>query len=227
MTDVSATLPFDFWRAAFLVEVSSLKATSLSELLTCVTLADTGALFYHLHQHFFREPDILPEYPNDFAIWAAGVLGDHVVAERLANLNLFRSADLEVVRREIAVILAEHLRAGAGGHCPSPDAAFIFCRARLVFFHSGRQVRTPGEFLTALRAADSDAIGAHLFAPRAATGTDGNDFAACFRRWGYTAIADQLDAFDPYLNSLEDNRRYLIELIEAGLGSATSEDANA
>ena len=34
---------------------------------------------------------------------------------------------------------------------------------------------------------------------------------------GYGSLAQQLDAFDPYLNSLEDNRAYLIELIEAAL----------
>jgi hypothetical protein len=225
--DASAARPFDFWRAAFLVEVTSLKATSLSELLTCITLADTNSIFYHLHQRFFREPDILPEYPNDFAAWADGVLGDHVVAERLANLSLFRSADLEVVRREIAVILAERLHASETAGGLPQDGAFIFCQARLVLFRSGRQVSTAAEFLAVLREIDTDAIGAHLFAPRMAMGTAGNDFAACFRRWGYETIAAKIDAFDPYLNSLEDNRHYLIELVETGLGEAQGEGRHA
>jgi hypothetical protein len=44
-----------------------------------------------------------------------------------------------------------------------------------------------------------------------------NDFSAWFEALGYASLARQLDTFDPYLNSLEDNRAYLIELVEMGL----------
>lgn len=220
MTDHSAA-PFEFHKAGFLVEVTPFRAASLPQLLAGITLAPEWSIFFHLHQHFFREPERLPEYPNDFASWAGGPLGDAVVAERLANLNLFRSADLAVVRREISVILAEHLRdAGDGRQVPAGDT-FIFCQPRLVVFPSGRQARVPGEFPDVLRAVDADAIGYHLFAPKATPGQVANDFATWFRAWGYGVLADQLDAFDPYLNSLEDNRAYLLELIETGLRVAS------
>ncbi len=212
-------LPFEFWKAAFLVEVTPFKATSLNQLLTSVTLAPEWSIFYHLHQRFFRDPVRLPEYPNDFAAWANNILGDAVVAERLANLNLFRSVDLNVVRREISVILAEHLLQNGDGRSIAPDEAFIFCQPRLVGFGSRRIAHNVAEFLAILRDVDSDAIGYHLFAPKTAPGRVANDFAAWFRQLGYEALAQQLDAFDPYLNSLEDNRAYLIELIEAGIHS--------
>jgi hypothetical protein len=209
--------PFEFWKAAFLVEVTPFRAVSLGQLLTCVTLAPEGSIFYHLHQRFFRDPDRLPEYPNDFAAWVDTILGNAVVAERLANLNLLRSIDLAVVRREISVILAQHLEQNADSRCLSAADAFIFCQPRLVIFSSRRRARTPSEFIDILRDVDSDAIGYHLFAPKTAPGRVANDFAAWFRQLGYEALAQQLDAFDPYLNSLEDNRAYLIELIEAGI----------
>jgi Family of unknown function (DUF5752) len=209
--------PFEFWKAAFLVEVTPFRAISLGQLLTSVTLAPEGSIFYHLHQRFFRDPDRLPEYPNDFAAWVDTVLGNGVVAERLANLNLLRSIDLAMVRREISLILAQHLEQNADSRCPSAADAFIFCKPRLVIFSSRRRARTPTEFVDILRDVDSDAIGYHLFAPKTAPGRVANDFAAWFRQLGYEALAQQLDAFDPYLNSLEDNRAYLIELIEAGI----------
>jgi hypothetical protein len=209
--------PFEFWKVAFLVEVTPLRAATLGQLLTGVTLAPEWSLFYHLHQRFFRDPDRLPEYPNDLAAWVDGALGDTVAAERLANLNLFRSADLAAVRREISVVLAERLRENGEGRRAPAGREFIFCQPRLVGFPSGRRARTPAELLAGLRDADSDSIGYHLFAPKTAPGRVANDFAAWLRACGEASLADELDAFDPYLNSLEDNRAYLVELIEVGL----------
>jgi hypothetical protein len=44
-----------------------------------------------------------------------------------------------------------------------------------------------------------------------------NDFTRWFEALGFTDLADRLDTFDPYLNSLEDNRSYLVKLIADGL----------
>jgi hypothetical protein len=221
------TARFEFRRAAFLVEITRFRAASLGQLLTCVTLAPELSIFYHLHQRFFREPDRLPEYPNDFAAWADAALGDRVLAERLANLNLFRSADLTVVRREISVILAERLQQAGDGHRAPPGTELILCRPRLVEFATGRRVGTPREFIEALRNIDSDSVGYHLFVPKAVAGRASNDFAAWFRARGYASLADQLDAFDPYLNSLEDDRAYLLELVEMGARRPDGSDPRA
>lgn len=219
--------PFAFWKAAFLVDVTPFRALNLGQLLTGVTLASELAIFYHLHQRFFRHPRRLPEYPNDFADWADVVLGDAVIAERLANLNLLRSVDLSVVRRELSVILAEHLQDHSEARSVARDRAFIFCQPRLVVFQSGWQAKTPTELVEVLREVDSDAIGYHLFTPKIIPGPVANDFAVWFRQWGYESLAAQLDAFDPYLNSLEDNRTYLIELVEMGLRQPRSGGGNA
>lgn len=211
------SIPFEFYKMAFLVEVTPFKAASLEELLTSITVVPEASIFFHLHQRFFRNPEQLPEYPNDLADWANHMLGDAVVAERLANLNLFRSVDINVVRREISVILAEQLSQHGDGRSVPPGDAFIFCKPRLIGFGGGYQASTPEEFLEALRNVDSDVIGFHLFLPKANPGRIANDFAVWFRQLGYDRLAQQLDAFDPYLNSLEDNRAYLIELIEAAI----------
>jgi hypothetical protein len=207
--------PFEFRRVALLVEVTPCRASSVAQLLTGVTLAPESSIFYHLHQRFFREFDQLPEYPNDFANWADVTLGDGILAERLANLNLVRTRDLAAVRREISVILAERLQQGSDGRTVRPGFEFIFCLPLMVEFASGRLARTPVEFLDCLRDLHSDSLGYHLFVPFTGAGAPG--FAEWFGRWGYERLARQLGTFDPYLNSLEDNRNYLVELIETGL----------
>ncbi len=200
------------------MEVTPLRATCLSQLLTGVTLASEWSLFFHLHQRFFQNPARLPDYPNDFAAWTNDILGEYTVAERLANLNLIRSIDLGAVRREISVILAERLmKDGTERHTP-PEYGFVFCQPRLAAFASGRLAHTPREFVEMLSGIDSDSIGYHLFfAPRVTTGPVINDFSIWFRQWGYESLARQLDAFDPYLNSLEDTRACLVEFIRKAI----------
>jgi hypothetical protein len=212
--------PFEFRRVALLVEVTPCRAASLTQLLTGVTLAPESSIFYHLHQRFFRDTDQLPEYPNDFASWADNMLGDAVLAERLANLNLVRARDLGVVRREISVLLAERLQQTGDTKSARSGSEFIFCQPVMVEFASGRLAYTPEDFVASLRELPSDSIGYHLFAPF--TGSDAPAFAHWFRRRGHERLARQLETFDPYLNCLEDNRRYLVELIEAALPAERS-----
>ena len=208
--------PFKFCKAAALIEATTLKASSLAELLNGVTLAQDAALLYHLHRHFFVAPEVLPEYPNDFAYWAGDELGNSVMAERLANLNLFRAANLAEVRREISILLAQYLTGGGDGLHVAAGREFIFCQQRLVVMPCHVEAATAQEFLAALRKVEIRSVGYHLFQSRAMP-YGGNDFTRWFEGWGYTDLARQIDSFDPYLNSLEDNRRYVIELVEAWL----------
>jgi hypothetical protein len=218
--------PFDFFKAAYLKEATTLTASSLPQLLTGVTLAPALSIFYHLHHHYFVHPEVLPAYPNEFAQWVGEVLGNGVVAEQLANLNLFRATTLQDVRREIAVLLAQYLTQHEESHRAPIGREFIFCRPWFVMLPSGRRAATPREFLTVLHALEYASVAYHLFAPKVAPQGARNDFAKWFAAWGYTSLATELDSFDPYLNSLQDNRSYLVELITTALSAGEEGTAN-
>ena len=209
-------VPFRFLKAVYLAEVTNQRAISLSQLLMEVTTTSQWSLFFHLHQHFFRDPHIIPEYPNDFSSWVHTYLAEDAVAEKLANLNLVRSMDLELVRREICTILAQHLQEISGERHTSPENAFIFCKPRLAVLDTGRTARTLDEFIGILKDMDSDTVGYHLFiAPRLLSETMVNDFSLWFRQRGHHRLADRLDSFDPYLKSLKENHDFLLDLIES------------
>lgn len=220
-------LPFTFYTAVYLLEATTLRAASLSQLLTGVTLAPDLSIFYHLHRSFFVNPEILPEYLNEFAQWIGEVLGNGVVAERLANLNLFRAANLYEVRREISVLLADYLTHEADTRQVPAGREFIFCRPWFVILPCGRQAATPQEFLAVLRDLEYPSIAYHLFAPKVAPTGGRNDFATWFDTLGYGILAQQLDSFDPYLNSLEDNRQYLLEMVTAVIRANDMEHGHA
>ena len=209
-------VPFRFLKAVYLAEVTNQRATSLSQLLMEVTITSQWSLFFHLHQHFFRDPYIVPEYPNDFSSWVHTYLAENAVAEKLANLNLVRSMALELVRREICTILAQHLQEISGERHTSPENAFIFCKPRLAVLDTGHTAHTLDEFIGILKDMDSDTVGYHLFiAPRLLSETMVNDFSLWFRQQGHDRLADRLDSFDPYLKSLKENHDFLLDLIES------------
>jgi len=206
---------FEFRQVAVLLEVTSCRAASVSQLLTGVTLAPDASIFYHLHRPFFQDSDRLPSYPNDFAGWAERDLGDAMLAERLANLNLVRTPELATVRREISIILAERLQQAGDTKTVRPGLEFIFCEPLMVEFGSGSVAHSAKDFVALLRELPAETIGYHLFASFLAADAPG--FARWFRDQGHDGLAQQLETFDPYLNCLEDNRQYLIELIEEAL----------
>jgi len=206
---------FEFRQVAVLLEVTSCRAASVSQLLTGVTLAPDASIFYHLHRPFFQDSDRLPSYPNDFAGWAERDLGDAMLAERLANLNLVRTPELATVRREISIILAERLQQAGDTKTVRPGLEFIFCEPMMVEFGSGSVAHSAKDFVALLRELPAETIGYHLFASFPAADAPG--FARWFRDQGHDGLAQQLETFDPYLNCLEDNRQYLIELIEEAL----------
>jgi DNA-binding transcriptional ArsR family regulator len=137
-------------------------------------------------------------------------------ATRLANLNLFRAATLAEVRREISILLAEHLRSGGDRQRVTAGREFVFCQQRLVIMPCHAEASNAEEFLAALRKVEIQSVGYHLFQSRAMP-SGGNDFTRWFNGWGHTDLARQIDSFDSYLNSLEDNRTYLAEMVERWL----------
>ncbi len=80
-----------------------------------------------------------------------------------------------------------------------------------------REAASPEQFLEVLRDIESEAMAFHSFAPKVRHAGGRTDLAAWFETWRYGELAAQLDSFDPYLNSLEDTRTYLVDTIVAGL----------
>ena len=108
--------PFIFRKVLYLVEAAGRRAATLDELLRAVSVVDARSIGYHMHRDFLAHKFVRSEYPNDFASWAARIIGDEILGERLASLIVFRYHSLEEVRAELARLVAEHLM----GH---PEAA--------------------------------------------------------------------------------------------------------
>jgi len=209
--------PFVFRKVLYLVEATGKRARTLDELLRVVTVVDPMSISYHMHREYLAVRFLEPEWPNDFASWAGAVLGDRVLAEKLSALRVFNYRTLESLQHDLGRIIATHLEEfpPAAAQVVPPGRDFIFCMARAVVCDCNRQARNLTEFASALAEVESSSIFFHLFETRFAGGERPSDFAVWAREsLREPQLAERLQAFDPYMFSLEGARRALLRLVK-------------
>jgi hypothetical protein len=176
------------------------------------------SISYHMHREYIAARAIEPEWPNDFADWAARVIGDVVLAEKLAALRVFNYRSLELLQLDVARMIAHHCEdSPLLGQQRAPEGRdFIFQVPRAIVTDCGRSARTLAEFTATLAEVESSSIYFHLFETRFGGGEGrANDFA----RWiteslRLSALGEKLTEFDPYMFSLEGARRAILRLCE-------------
>jgi hypothetical protein len=209
--------PFVFRKVIYLVEATGRRAASLDELLRVVSIVDPRSIGFHMHREFLAHKFVHTEFANDFAYWVAKVMGDELLAERLANLVVFRFRSLESLRAELARLTADHLLAhpeAAAARAPS-GREFYFATARSIVMDTGYRAADLPAFAAALTVVPSSSIFFHFFETRFGGAELGpNDFA----KWielglKRPELAWKVANIDPYMFSLEEARGRLLALV--------------
>ncbi len=215
--------PFLFRKVIYLVEATGRRAATLDEFLRTVSVIDPLSIAYHMHREFLAHKFVHAEYPNDFAAWAAQVMGDMMLAERFANLVVFQFSSLEALRAEIARLTADHLLAHpetAASRAPT-GREFYFQTARSMVMDTPFRATDLGSFAAALQQVPSSSIYFHFFETRFRGGDGGgreNDFAEWIgSSLGMTELARKVANVDPYMFSLDEARRRVLALVQEPL----------
>ena len=209
--------PFVFRKMLYLVEATGMRARTLDQMLRVVTVVDPLSIGFHMHREYLEFRFVDPEWPNDFSYWSAKVLGDQVLAEKLAALRVFNYRTLEGLQRHLARMLAEHMESvPESTHLVAPHGRdFIFSMARSIVMDVGRQTRTLEEFANALMEVEGSSIYFHIFETRF---YGGEGHAIDFALWvtqslGMPELGERMAAFDPYVFSLEGARKAMVRMV--------------
>ncbi|MBN3032924.1 MAG: hypothetical protein JW873_02400 [Candidatus Saganbacteria bacterium] len=208
---MKAKTPFEFYTSSQLVEITGQKAGDLKEFLESVKGLDDSSIFYHVH-HAFREHQFAPgAYTNDFAHWVETEVGEHALAERLANINIKDYTELAAVRSRIVEILEAHLSrntAAAAKH------GFYFCRNIGIIMKTGHLTWDYESFCTALKRVGLRSLFFHFFEARLRLGKKSNDFSSWIKdNFGNEELARQIEALDPYIYTMDQLRDEIIALV--------------
>src|SRR5690349_2470906 len=172
--------PFVFKKVLYLVEVTGRRARTLDEMMRALAVVPAESVGYHMHREFLAYKFAPIEYPNDFAYWAAKVLGDDILGEKLASLRVFKHRSLDGLRQELLRQIGEHLIESpeASQKAAPRDREFHFLQARSVVMDCNRSARNLEELVGALAEVESSSLYFHLFETRFGGGRGrDNDFA--------------------------------------------------
>jgi len=211
---MKAKKPFEFYTSSQLVEITSQKAGDLKEFREILKGIDESSVFYHVH-HAFREHQFAPGvYTNDFAHWVEEETGEHVLAERLANINIKDYTELGALRDKIVEILDGYLNQNpAGGTIPAKHG-FYFCRAIGIVLKTKYEAWDYDEFCAALKKVGLRSLFFHFFEARLRLAKQSNDFSNWIKdNYGDEVLAKKIEALDPYIYTMDQLRDQIIALV--------------
>ena len=205
--------PFDFRACISVLKSTGKKARNLRELRDIISVVSEDCLFHHTYQYFLKGHVL--EYTNDFAHWAGESLEERALAERLANIDPYDLGSIDAVRRALVDAIDDYFV-----HFPEPREAmasdeFYFNETVSLVFPVGVRARNLAEFLAAVKYVDAASIYYHFFEARMRLGSGKDDFSSWMdQALGKTELALKVRSIDPFMHSLEDIRRHVIDMVE-------------
>jgi hypothetical protein len=174
-----------------------------------------------LYHHFCETPLVpafdIPDYRNDFAVWALLQLGDRVLGERLGIINPYAFTDLEQLREQVLEILDERLSEVPSGPSCQPGGEFFFTEAVTVVFDTGLRITSPETLPEAIGKMTNSSIYFHFLEARRRDPVGMDDFSSWLAGFpGQEAWCRALHSVDFVFFTLTDLRDELVRILGKG-----------
>jgi len=210
-----ADKPFHFYTRLYLKELTGLKAGNLTELADLLKKVPEAVVYYHTH-HFLEEHHYLtPEPANDFALWVSTELGDEILGEKLANIDIFDFLTIDALRARIEGVIRDYISKNPNGRTAREGREFHFIKSISFIMPTSYVANDLREFVEVLRQVSIDSLSYHIFEARLKLKKGVNDFALWIEEYlGDKDLANKLAYLDPYNYTLEGLRSTIIQVIE-------------
>jgi len=210
-----ALKPFQFYTRLHLKELTGLKARKLTELVNVLKSAPNSVIYYHTH-HFLEEHQFLtPEPANDFALWVDDSLDEHVLSEKLANIDTFAYYSLDALKSMIILVIEQYMADNPASRSVKGENDFHFLKSNSIVVPTRYLASDLREFVEVLRKITIDSLYYHIFESRLRLQKRSNDFSVWIRdSFGEHDLADKIDGLVPYTSTIEAMRSFIIQNIE-------------
>ena len=153
-----------------------------------------------------------PVFSNDFSLWVSRALQEPALGERLAAVDLLRFASIRELREELVAVMERDAGQEKRRYreCPSGDE-FYFCRSKSFILKTGLVAHEPEGFFALLPEVSTTSLFFHFFEARLRLGRPTNDFSQWLADRGEHVFAKSIDALNPYVMTLDDLRRRIME----------------
>ena len=213
-TKSKKTKPFVFYECTNLIQPTGKKAENIRQLLSLIRNVEPGVIYNHTHQYYLKASIELPEYSNDFAVWAAEALEERALAEKVASLDLYAYKNIEEVRQGLISTLRSYLSENPEPRQARPGDAFFFNDTLSLIFAIKSNIHTLPEFLTSLRTVGTSSLYFHFFEAKMRMGRHTDDFSNWLEKnLGNKELASKIQKLDPYHYSLEELRQEILFIL--------------
>ncbi|PIV38951.1 MAG: hypothetical protein COS29_05195 [Candidatus Omnitrophica bacterium CG02_land_8_20_14_3_00__42_8] len=217
---IKAIEPFRFYTRLHLSELTGLRASNLSQLLSLVKQVPGSCIYHHTHKFLQQHQYLSPEPPNDFAYWVSKVLGEEELGERLASIDTVQFSTIRLLRDKIAATIENYLKNNLSSKLKFAveDGEFHFIKSVSFVLPTNYIAYDLREFADVVKNITIDSIYFHIFESRLRLEKKTNDFS----NWIETSIgdkelSDKISRLDPYTYTLEDLRKTIIKIVEQKL----------
>jgi hypothetical protein len=205
---------FRFFSELRLVESTGLRVTNLGQLLSGLREVPGASIFHHTHhrflEHHFRKPIVY----NDFAIWTGEVLQERELAEKLSGLDLRAFTTIRQLREALIAQLETVPRLNHRWRRDAPPGdEFYFCRSRSFVISTRVEAVDAADFFRKIPTVSVNSLYFHFLEARLRLGRCTNDFSQWLSTLGETALAEAINALDPYVVTLDELKEEI-----AGIG---------
>jgi len=206
--------PFRFVDQVHLKELTGLKAKNLKELVDILRNAPDSIVHYHTH-HFLEEHHyVTPEPANDFAVWASDVLGEEILGEKLASIDVLEFPTMSALRDRIVNVIEQHISSGLETRKAPEGKEFYFIKWVSIVLPTPHMARDLKEFGEAIGTLSPGSLYFHIIESRLRLGKMSNDFSVWLAdSLGEQELAEAVARVDPYTYTLEGVRSQLIKLM--------------
>lgn len=207
--------PFIFYECMSLIQPTGKQAQDAQQLLKLMAEVEPGVIYHHIHEYYLNAPIEVPEYPNDFAVWAAEALEDRALAEKLTGLDINSHTGIEKVRKALIDILKSYLSENRTHRPARKGDAFFFNDAITIVIPTDITVKSLDDFINALGIIATSSIYFHVFEARMRLQRPSDDFSIWLEQsLERRDLAQKVRIFDPYYYSVEELRQQLLSTLQ-------------
>jgi len=213
----AANEPFVFYTTAHIVELTGRTARSLPELRDGIRVVTGSSIFHHTFGALRDRPFTAHRYTSDFARWAAEVLQDWPVAERLAFMDPTEFPSIRELRERILQVIEDRLAEEGETAAAPPGREFHFRQSISLIYAVGQEARTLSELVEGIRRASARSLFFHLVEARLRIGRCTNDLSGWLTdALDAPSLARRLDQLDLLAPSTEDLRQQVLAALGRG-----------
>ena len=208
--------PFIFYSRLHLIELTGIKASTLSELLDNLRKVPGPCIYHHTHHFIQRHQYLQPEPSNDFAYWVSEVLGDAQLGEELASIDSMAHPTIRSIREALIAVVEKALRSRARLKSLSvPEGQeFSFLKSVSFIFPTQYMAHDLNEFADCLGKVSISSIYFHMFEALLRLERPTNDFS----NWLMSSLNEKelalkIAGLDPYSQTAEGLRAAMLKIL--------------